>query len=89
MKLKKIKIKNKNININLKKIKLSIKSNAKKDKFIKNIIKAKKYIQNGDIFQVVPSQRFEIDFKSKASSLYRFWEKQIHHHLCTILIYQG
>ena len=76
MKLKKINIKNKDININLnKKTKLSIKSNVKKDKFIKNIIKAKKYIQNGDIFQVVPSQRFEIDFKSKASSLYRVLRK--------------
>jgi len=36
-----------------------------------NIKKAKKYIKAGDIFQVVPSQRFETNFKSKGSSLYK------------------
>ena len=54
-----------------KKKNIKIKSNIKKSQFIKNIIKAKSYIKNGDIFQVVPSQRFEINFKSKASFLYK------------------
>ena len=51
--------------------KIKIKSNILKSKFIKNINKAKSYIKNGDIFQVVPSQRFEIDYKAKSSSLYK------------------
>ncbi len=68
-------INTKNI-INLKKrIKLKIKSNTKKNKFLKNIKKAKEYIINGDIFQVVTSQRFEIDFKSNGSLLYRVLRK--------------
>ncbi len=58
-------------NYNLKKKKrIAIKSNIKKEKFLQNIKRAKKYIKNGDIFQVVPSQRFEINFKNKSSSLY-------------------
>ncbi len=58
--------------INLKKKKrVKIKSNITRSKFIYNIKKAKEYIKAGDIFQVVPSQRFEINFKSKGSSLYK------------------
>ena len=52
-------------------MKMKVKSNMTKTKFIKNIKKAKNYIKNGDIFQVVPSQRFEVDFDAKGSSLYR------------------
>ena len=33
--------------------------------------KAKEYIKNGDIFQVVPSQRFETKYNLKAVNLYR------------------
>ena len=62
--------KNHTINLNKKK-RLKIKSNITKSKFINNIKKAKKYIKAGDIFQVVPSQRFETNFKSKGSSLYK------------------
>ena len=58
--------------INLKlRIKLKPKSNITKDRFVANIIKAKEYIKNGDIFQVVLSQRFVVNFKKKASSLYK------------------
>ena len=57
---------------NLNKVKkLNIKSNITKSKFLKNIKKAKKYIKDGDIFQVVTSQRFEINYKEKASDLYK------------------
>ena len=61
---------------NLKKsLNLKIKSNIKKTKFIKNIKLAKKYIKNGDIFQVVPSQRFETKFNAGGSSLYTVLRK--------------
>ena len=65
----KTKIQLKKYNLNKSK-KLKIKSNISKAKFIKNVKKAKKYIKNGDIFQVVPSQRFETVFNSKGSHLY-------------------
>ena len=64
------KVNNHTIDLNKKK-RLKIKSNITKSKFINNIKKAKKYIKAGDIFQVVPSQRFETNFKSKGSSLYK------------------
>jgi len=57
---------NKNIN------KLSkIKSNISKEKFLKNIKKAKKYIKIGDIFQVVLSQRFECKLTKKPIEIYK------------------
>ena len=59
-----------NINLNKKK-KIKIKSNIKKNKFIRNINIAKSYIKNGDIFQVVPSQRFETNYIASSSTLYR------------------
>lgn len=39
--------------------------------FVKMVEKAKKYIECGDIFQVVLSQRFSSDFKGNPFSLYR------------------
>ena len=51
--------------------KITIKSNFKKTDYLKIIEKAKKYINNGDIFQVVPSQRFYCDYFLSSSSLYR------------------
>ena len=53
-----------------KKLSLNAKSNISKDSFYKNIEKSKKYIRNGDIFQIVPSHRFEMDFKYSAAKLY-------------------
>ena len=47
------------INFTYKKNNNKIKSNIPKQKFKKNVIKAKEYISKGDIFQVVLSQRFE------------------------------
>ncbi len=58
-------------NRKIKKRNLNFKSNFKKEEFYKIVKKAKKYIKNGDIFQVVPSQRFETSYKLKAIDLYR------------------
>ena len=52
-------------------IKINVKSNTSKKKFIKNVIKAKKYIQVGDIFQVVLSQRFEAKLTKKPIEIYK------------------
>ena len=60
----------KKINLN-KKVKLYPSSNMSKSKYIKNINKAKKYIKAGDIFQVVPSQRFCSNFNSNGKNLYQ------------------
>jgi len=51
--------------------KISIKSNFSKKKFIENIKKAKKYIEIGDIFQVVLSQRFEAKLTKKPLDIYK------------------
>ena len=58
-----------------KKIKVNIKSNISKKNFIKNINIAKKYIKNGDIFQVVPSQRFETKYTGSVLKLYQALRK--------------
>lgn len=48
-----------------------IRSNVTKKDFTDRIEKAKRYIRAGDIFQVVPSRRFEIDNPPDAFSVYR------------------
>ena len=50
---------------------LKVKSNYKKEDYLNIIEKAKKYIYAGDIFQVVPSQRFQCEYSLNAKSLYR------------------
>jgi anthranilate synthase component 1 len=50
---------------------LKIKPNIKKEDYFKSVEKAKSYIRKGDIFQVVPSQRFEADFDIPPFQLYR------------------
>ncbi len=47
------------------------KSNISKERFCENVEKAKEYIKNGDIFQVVLSQRFEIENYSDPLGAYR------------------
>lgn len=47
------------------------KSNITKSEFCKNVEKAKEYIKNGDIFQVVLSQRFETENYSDPFNAYR------------------
>mgnify|MGYP001308794679 CR=1 FL=1 len=48
-----------------------IKSNTSKNKFLKMVNKAKKYIKIGDIFQVVLSQRFEADLSKEPLEIYK------------------
>ncbi|MED4601466.1 chorismate-binding protein, partial [Paenibacillus validus] len=48
-----------------------IKSNLTKEQFISNVNQAKEYIRAGDIFQVVLSQRFEIETKVSPLQVYR------------------
>ncbi|MDO8734506.1 MAG: anthranilate synthase component I [Elusimicrobiota bacterium] len=49
----------------------SIKSNIKKENFLKAIKKAKKYIKDGDIIQTVLSQRLETTFSGEPFEIYR------------------
>jgi anthranilate synthase component 1 len=42
-----------------------------KEEFMRNVERAKEYIVNGDIFQVVPSQRMKSAFSGNPLSLYR------------------
>ena len=51
--------------------KILIKSNFTKKKFIENVKKAKKYIEIGDIFQVVLSQRFETRLTKTPIDIYK------------------
>ncbi len=58
--------------LDFKKSKLKVKSNFKKKDFTKVVEKAKRYIREGDIIQVVPSQRFSCNFKSDPFKVYRY-----------------
>lgn len=61
------------VNVSVKKAHkdIEIRSNITKEKYLANVEKAKKYIKNGDIFQVVPSQRFEMDNPPDSFDVYR------------------
>ncbi len=50
---------------------IKVKSNTSKNKFIRMVDKAKKYIKLGDIFQVVLSQRFEAKLTKKPLDIYK------------------
>tara|TARA_B100000212_G_scaffold337356_1_gene312059 strand:+ start:53 stop:1570 length:1518 start_codon:yes stop_codon:yes gene_type:complete len=50
---------------------LEISSNWSKDNFQKAVVQAKEFIQKGDIFQIVISQRFKTQVKNKPFDLYR------------------
>ena len=58
-----------------KKNKNLIKSNTSKEKFKTLVRKAKKYIEKGDIFQVVLSQRFERKIEKKPIEIYNYLRK--------------
>ena len=64
-------IKNINKNRALKEKKIKVKSNTSKNKFLAMVNKAKKYIKQGDIFQVVLSQRFEAKLTKKPLEIYK------------------
>ena len=51
--------------------KFDIKSNFSKQKFLEAVRKAKKYIIDGEAFQIVLSQRFSIDSLSNPFNIYR------------------
>ena len=53
------------------KINIKVKSNISKKKFKDIVIKAKKYISKGDIFQVVLSQRFESKLTKTPLEIYK------------------
>ena len=55
----------------IKKNTVKIKSNISKSRFLNNVIKAKKYIKIGDIFQVVLSQRFETKLSKSPIEIYK------------------
>lgn len=44
---------------------------TEKDDYIKKVEKAKEYIENGDIFQVVISQRVKVEIKERGFDIYR------------------
>ncbi|MDH5722749.1 MAG: anthranilate synthase component I [Alphaproteobacteria bacterium] len=50
---------------------LEITSETKKEDYLKSVARAVEYINAGDIFQVVPSQRFSVDFDLPSIELYR------------------
>ena len=52
-------------------LKIKVKSNISKKKFVKNVLKAKEYIKKGDIFQVVLSQRFEANLMRDPLDIYK------------------
>ncbi|MDA7770423.1 anthranilate synthase component I [Candidatus Pelagibacter sp.] len=54
-----------------KKTNIKVKSNTSKNKFLKMVNKAKKYIKIGDIFQVVLSQRFEANLSKTPLEIYK------------------
>ena len=49
----------------------TVKSNTTQEEYEGMVSKAKEYILAGDIFQVVPSQRFETDYTGRPIDLYR------------------
>ena len=59
------------INNKKNKNKIIVKSNISKSKFKKIVLKAKKYIKKGDIFQVVLSQRFETKLNKPPLEIYK------------------
>jgi anthranilate synthase component 1 len=48
-----------------------VRSNTTREEYEAMVLKAKEYILAGDIFQVVPSQRFESDYPGRPIDLYR------------------
>jgi len=54
-----------------KKTNIKVKSNTSKNKFLRMVNKAKKYIKVGDIFQVVLSQRFEANLSKEPLEIYK------------------
>ena len=60
-----------NIIKKMNKKKIKVKSNISKSRFKRIVLKAKKYIKKGDIFQVVLSQRFESKLTKSPLEIYK------------------
>ena len=58
-------------NSNKKPKNIKVRSNTSKNRFLKMVNKAKKYIKLGDIFQVVLSQRFQAKLTKKPIDIYK------------------
>jgi len=71
--LKNLAFSSKNTHVLRKKVnkKIKVKSNISKNKFKRMVLKAKKYIKKGDIFQVVLSQRFESKLTKTPLEIYK------------------
>ncbi len=50
---------------------IKVSSNISKEQYLKNVEISKEYIKNGDIFQIVPSQRFEVETVADPYDVYR------------------
>ncbi len=50
---------------------IRVSSNISREQYLKNVEKSKEYIRKGDIFQIVPSQRFEVDTVADPFDVYR------------------
>ena len=50
---------------------VTVRSNFEKKDYLDSVVKAKEYIAAGDIFQVVLSQRFEVDLPTTPFEIYR------------------
>lgn len=50
---------------------IEVRSNITKEQYMNNVEIAKEYIRNGDIFQIVPSQRFEVSNPPDSFDVYR------------------
>ncbi|MDP4092696.1 MAG: anthranilate synthase component I [Bacillota bacterium] len=58
-------------NYNIQKSETNFTSNISKEEYCSNVLKAKEYIRNGDIFQVVLSQRLSTKLESEPFDIYR------------------
>lgn len=50
---------------------IEVTSNITKEQYLQNVERAKEYIQNGDLFQIVPSQRLEVRNPPDSFQVYR------------------
>ncbi|NLP51917.1 anthranilate synthase component I [Bacillus sp. RO1] len=64
------------VEVNNGKAELPVQSNYTKERFIEHVEKIKKYIQTGDIFQCVLSQRFELQAEMEGFDVYRVLRRQ-------------
>lgn len=52
-------------------VKTKVESNISQEDFVANVLRAKEYVKAGDVFQVVLSQRFDLEVKADPIDVYR------------------